>query len=83
MNALKEHCCNAQVPQPAKLARIVNHVSAFLDFNTLGFTCLQAAINAGCPLTANLLEVHRCSGLALQQYAIATAAAQSMSSSTG
>lgn len=77
VNALKEHCCDAVVPQRAKLSRIVNHVSAFLPFRTIGFTCLQAAVNAGCPLTANLVEIHRCSGLALQTYAIANAAASS------
>lgn len=82
MNALKEHCCDVPVPQQMKLSRIVAHVSAFLPFSTIGFTCLQAAINAGCPLPVNLMEVHRCSGLALQQYAIATAAAQSMSAFT-
>jgi len=83
VNALKDHCCNAPVPQQSKLARIVNHVSAFLIFRTIGFTCLQSAVNAHCPLTMNLQEVYReCSGLAQQYLAMATAAGQQQQSTS-
>lgn len=60
MNVLREHCCSAPVlRQVSKLARMVDHVSTFFLFHTLGFSCFETAVNAGCPITVNLLKVYR------------------------